>query len=130
MSLIFCWPKASEVLIHPKFWDSDKRLSFLRDASDRVERKGRGSAILQALQSIAPLVLGTKPSSKRDKKMEIVGPIPEGFDGYFRSWFPKLLMEVYKVLHKYCRGEEAFSKYFKGSEVHEIAKLTVLRPTN
>ncbi|KAI8536773.1 hypothetical protein RHMOL_Rhmol10G0282800 [Rhododendron molle] len=180
-------PKASEVLIHPMFWDSSKRLSFLRDASDRVEREGRGSAILQALQSIAPLVLGTKPASKRNKRMvllkwdkkiepallndienhrrynyenvrdllrltrnkqnhifdlprevqEILGPVPEGFDGYFRSRFPKLLMEVYKVLHKYCREEEWFNKYFKGSvdcvrsnRIHEIAECPVLRPSD
>ncbi|KAG5529970.1 hypothetical protein RHGRI_030366 [Rhododendron griersonianum] len=156
-------PKASEVLIHPMFWDSNKRLSFLRDASDRVEREGSGSAILKAIQSIAPLVLGTKLASKRKKKMvllkwdkkielallnenrrwynfesvrdllrlirnkknhifdlprevqEILGLAPEGFDGYFRSRFPKLLMEVYKVLHKYRREEEWCNKHFKGS---------------
>ncbi|KAF7130463.1 hypothetical protein RHSIM_Rhsim10G0193600 [Rhododendron simsii] len=158
-------PKASEVLTHPMFWNSEMRLSFLRDASDRVEREGRGSAILKALQSIAPLVLDTKPASKRNKKtvllkwdkkiepallndsrnhrsynyesvrdllrltrnkqnhifdlplevQEILGPVPEGFDGYFRSQFPKLLIEVYKVMHKCCREEEWFSKYFKGS---------------
>lgn len=65
----FCRPKASEVLIHPMFWDSEKRLSFLRDASDRVQREVRGSAILKELERIAPRVLGTKPASKRGKNM-------------------------------------------------------------
>ncbi|PIN23394.1 MEKK [Handroanthus impetiginosus] len=47
---------------------------------------------------------------------EIMGPVPEGFDKYFRSRFPKLLIEVYKVMIKYCSSEECFSKYFTSSE--------------
>ncbi|XP_011069338.1 serine/threonine-protein kinase/endoribonuclease IRE1a-like isoform X2 [Sesamum indicum] len=46
---------------------------------------------------------------------EMIGPVPEGFDRYFRSRFPKLLIEVYKVMLKYCSTEECFSKYFTGS---------------
>lgn len=45
---------------------------------------------------------------------EVIGPVPEGFDRYFRSRFPKLLIEVYKVMIKYCRAEKSFSKYFNG----------------
>ncbi|KAF7129075.1 hypothetical protein RHSIM_Rhsim10G0193700 [Rhododendron simsii] len=44
---------------------------------------------------------------------DTLGPVPEGFDGYFRSRFPKLLMEVYKVLYKYCSAEEWFKNYSK-----------------
>ncbi|KAK6154044.1 hypothetical protein DH2020_013683 [Rehmannia glutinosa] len=44
---------------------------------------------------------------------EIIGPVPEGFDRYFRSRFPKLLIEVYKVMSKYCSEEACFSKYFR-----------------
>ncbi|KAL5754249.1 hypothetical protein ACOSP7_022469 [Xanthoceras sorbifolium] len=44
---------------------------------------------------------------------ELVGPVPEGFDGYFASRFPRLLIEVYKVVCRYCREEECFQKYFK-----------------
>ncbi|KAG5529952.1 hypothetical protein RHGRI_030356 [Rhododendron griersonianum] len=149
-------PKASEVFNHPLFWDSEMRLSFLRDASDRVELEDReaDSDLLKALESIAPLAIGTKWDEKMEpaflnnigkyrrykfdsvrdllrvmrnklnhyrelplKIQEILGPVPEGFDGYFGSRFPKLLMEVYKVLHKYCREEEGFNKYFKASVV-------------
>ncbi|KAL0289390.1 UNVERIFIED_CONTAM: Serine/threonine-protein kinase/endoribonuclease IRE1a [Sesamum angustifolium] len=46
---------------------------------------------------------------------ETIGPVPEGFDRYFRSRFPKLLIEVYKVMLKHCSTEECFSKYFTGS---------------
>ncbi|KAK4409528.1 Serine/threonine-protein kinase/endoribonuclease IRE1a [Sesamum angolense] len=46
---------------------------------------------------------------------ETIGPVPEGFDRYFRSRFPKLLIEVYKVMLKHCSTEECFSKYLTGS---------------
>ncbi|PON40116.1 Serine/threonine protein kinase [Parasponia andersonii] len=36
-------------------------------------------------------------------------------DGYFTSRFPKLLMEVYKLVLKHCEEEESFEGYFKGS---------------
>ncbi|KAF3440889.1 hypothetical protein FNV43_RR19175 [Rhamnella rubrinervis] len=44
---------------------------------------------------------------------ELVGPVPEGFDDYFTSRFPRLLIEVYKVVCVFCREEECFQKYFK-----------------
>ncbi|KAL2506013.1 Serine/threonine-protein kinase/endoribonuclease IRE1b [Abeliophyllum distichum] len=43
---------------------------------------------------------------------EMIGPVPEGFDNYFSSRFPKLLIEVYKVIHRSCAEEETFLKYF------------------
>jgi serine/threonine-protein kinase/endoribonuclease IRE1 len=46
---------------------------------------------------------------------ELVGPVPEGYDNYFASRFPKLLIEVYKVVRKYCREEEWFQKYIKSN---------------
>lgn len=44
---------------------------------------------------------------------ELVGPLPEGFDDYFASRFPRLLIEVYKVVYIFCKEEECFQKYFK-----------------
>lgn len=66
--LIFCRPKAIEVLHHPLFWRSETRLSFLRDTSDRVELEDRegNSDLLKALESVAPIALG----GKWDVKME------------------------------------------------------------
>ena len=57
-----------DVLHHPLFWNSELRLSFLRDASDRVELEDRESEseLLKALESIAPVALG----GKWDEKME------------------------------------------------------------
>ncbi|KAK1439250.1 hypothetical protein QVD17_05066 [Tagetes erecta] len=42
---------------------------------------------------------------------ELLGSIPEGFDEYFGSRFPRLLMEVYNVMYHYCKEEDWFQKY-------------------
>lgn len=52
-----------------------------------------------------------------EELQEILGPVPEGFDRYFSSRFPKLLIEVYKLVCRYCREEDSFSKYFKSSVI-------------
>lgn len=59
-------PKASEVLCHPLFWDSELRLSFIRDASDRLEPEERvsNSHLLKALEGTAPMALGGKWDGK------------------------------------------------------------------
>ncbi|XP_074569388.1 serine/threonine-protein kinase/endoribonuclease IRE1a [Curcuma longa] len=46
---------------------------------------------------------------------EILGPVPEGFDSYFASRFPKLLIEVYKVAYQFCKEEAFFTKYSRSS---------------
>lgn len=50
------------------FWNSEMRLSFLRDASDRVELENReaDSEILRAVESTAPVAIG----GKWDEKLE------------------------------------------------------------
>lgn len=140
-------PKALEVLHHPMFWNSELRLSFLRDTSDRVELEDRvsDSDIMKALEGIAPTALGggnwnekMEPAFISDigrhrrykfdgirdllrvirnklnhyrelpkEIQELVGPVPEGYDNYFASRFPKLLIEVYKVVWKYCRDRKS-----------------------
>ncbi|KAF3970774.1 hypothetical protein CMV_005550 [Castanea mollissima] len=130
-------PKATDVLHHPFFWDSEMRLSFLRDASDWVELEDREneSELLNALESIAAVALNGKWDEKMEATFlsnighyrrykfdsirdllrvirnklnhyrelpqeikELLGPVPEGFDSYFSSRFPKLLIEVYNVI--------------------------------
>ncbi|PON40114.1 Serine/threonine protein kinase [Parasponia andersonii] len=46
---------------------------------------------------------------------ELVGPLYEGFDGYFTSRFPRLLIEVYEVVRtRYCyKDKEYYKKYFE-----------------
>lgn len=149
-------PRATEVLQHPFFWSSEKRLSFLREASDRVELENREqhSDILQALESVGSQAIGGtwdvklengflenigryrryKFDSVRDllrvirnklshyrelpnAVQELLGTIPEGFENYFRSRFPRLLIEVYKVFSEHCSEEECFKKYFKNCTI-------------
>lgn len=61
-------PKASEVLQHPLFWNSEMRLAFLRDTSDRVELEDREteSDLYKELEGVASTALG----AKWDEKME------------------------------------------------------------
>ncbi|XP_047313550.1 serine/threonine-protein kinase/endoribonuclease IRE1a [Impatiens glandulifera] len=145
-------PKAIEAYLHPFFWSSEMRLSFLHDASDRVELENREteSALLKALESRASVALGSKWDEKMEPEFlnnigryrrykfnsvrdllrvirnklnhyrelptqiqELLGPVPEGFDSYFATRFPKLVIEVYNVFYAYCREEECFHKYFK-----------------
>lgn len=56
------------MLQHPLFWNSEKRLSFLRDSSDRVELEDRESEseLLKALESIGPVAFGGKWGEKLD----------------------------------------------------------------
>ncbi|PWA62555.1 PUG domain-containing protein [Artemisia annua] len=144
--------KAAEVYHHPLFWDPELRLSFLKDASDRVELEDRepDSSILKALENIGTVALGGKWDEKLDNILlkdvtryrkykydsirdllrvirnksnhyrelpkevqEVLGSVPTGFESYFSSRFPKLLMEVYKVLKPFCAEEEVFFKYYK-----------------
>ncbi|KAI9083920.1 hypothetical protein K1719_034178 [Acacia pycnantha] len=44
---------------------------------------------------------------------QLLGPVPEGFNEYFASRFPKLLISVYKIVQKYCKQEACFQRYFK-----------------
>ncbi|XP_056696765.1 serine/threonine-protein kinase/endoribonuclease IRE1a isoform X2 [Spinacia oleracea] len=143
-------PTALEVLHHPFFWDCEMRLSFLHDASDRVELEDREaySEILKALERIAPIAIGNKWNEKLEPQFindigryrrykydsvrdllrvmrnklnhyrelpaeiqRLLGPVPDGFEEYFTSRFPKLLIEVYKVVNKFCRSEKWFQKY-------------------
>uniref|UniRef100_A0A2N9F0V7 non-specific serine/threonine protein kinase n=1 Tax=Fagus sylvatica TaxID=28930 RepID=A0A2N9F0V7_FAGSY len=122
-------PKALEVLHHPLFWTSEMRLSFLRDTSDRVELEDRetDSDLLKALESIRTggsgvrdllRVMRNKLNHYRELPKQIqvlVGPVPEGYDSYFASRFPRLFIEVYKVVYRYCMEEECFQKYFKSN---------------
>lgn len=145
---------AVEVFHHPFFWNSEMRLAFLRDTSDRVELEDREneSELLKALENTASAAFGGKWGEKLDaafitdmgryrkykfgctrdllrvirnklnhyrelpqELQEILGSVPDGFDKYFSSRFPKLLIEAYKVIRRYCSSEESFSKYFKNT---------------
>eukprot|EP00268_Persea_americana_P053981 TRINITY_DN6150_c0_g2_i7.p1 TRINITY_DN6150_c0_g2~~TRINITY_DN6150_c0_g2_i7.p1 ORF type:complete len:951 (+),score=169.05 TRINITY_DN6150_c0_g2_i7:247-2853(+) len=50
---------------------------------------------------------------------ELLGSVPEGFYNYFASRFPKLFIEVYKVIYNHCRKEDNFRIYFTGNNLHK-----------
>ena len=66
-----CRPAAKDVLLHPFFWNGEKRLSFLVKASDRVEHEDRvpDSVVLPALETIGPDVFGASWETKLDSKL-------------------------------------------------------------
>lgn len=43
-----------------------------------------------------------------------VGTLHEDFDSFFTSRFPNLLIEVYKVVRKFCKEDEYLCRYFSG----------------
>jgi len=51
-------PNIEQVLKHPYFWDSAKKLLFFRDASDRVEVEKPNAPVVLALEARAPVVMG------------------------------------------------------------------------
>ncbi|XP_073023993.1 LOW QUALITY PROTEIN: serine/threonine-protein kinase/endoribonuclease IRE1b-like [Primulina eburnea] len=61
-------PTAVEVSNHPMFWNSETRLSFLRDVSDRVELEDRENAsqLLEALESRGRVAFGGKWDENMD----------------------------------------------------------------
>ncbi|KAJ8629312.1 hypothetical protein MRB53_022635 [Persea americana] len=50
---------------------------------------------------------------------ELLGSVPEGFYNYFASRFPKLFIEVYKVIYNHCRKEDNFRIYFTSNNLHK-----------
>jgi serine/threonine-protein kinase/endoribonuclease IRE1 len=58
-------PAASAVLLHPYFWSATKRLQFLMDVSDRIEKQDPGTPLLQRLEQSAATVLGGVDWTKR-----------------------------------------------------------------
>ncbi|MDP2437527.1 MAG: serine/threonine-protein kinase/endoribonuclease IRE1 family protein [archaeon] len=52
-------PTTPQILAHPFFWNSYKRLLFLRDASDRLEIERPSHPIVARLESRAPSVFGS-----------------------------------------------------------------------
>lgn len=65
---LMCRPMARDVILHPLFWNSEERLSFLRDASDRVELEDReeNSVVLSSIEAIGPTAFGASWDTNLD----------------------------------------------------------------
>lgn len=86
-------PSAAEVLTHPYFWDPNKRLNFLQDASDRFEimEKDPPTAALVLLESRARNVLGTDWHRRCDKMfLENLGK--------FRKYDPSSVQDLLRAM--------------------------------
>lgn len=86
-------PSAAEVLTHPYFWDPNKRLNFLQDASDRFEimDKDPPTAALVLLESKARNVLGTDWHRRCDRMfLENLGK--------FRKYDPSSVQDLLRAM--------------------------------
>lgn len=94
-------PSATEVLLHPYFWDSNKRLTFLQDASDRFECMERNPPhpALVALELDAHLVVGPDWFKKVDKVF--IDDL-----GKFRGYEGKSLQDLLRALRNKVSGNE------------------------
>ncbi|KAJ0086245.1 hypothetical protein Patl1_09365 [Pistacia atlantica] len=94
-------------------WDEKMEAAFL----DNIGRYRR-----YKYDSVRDLlrVIRNKSNHYRELPQDIqdlLGPLPEGFYNYFSSRFPKLLIEVYNVIYRYCKEEVFFLKYVKSDLV-------------
>ncbi|KAG6555338.1 hypothetical protein Mapa_003381 [Marchantia paleacea] len=64
-------PPAQDILQHPFFWDAEKRLTFLKDVSDRVELeiKDPSSTLMTELEYLEPFVLCGGWDAKLDQAL-------------------------------------------------------------
>lgn len=86
-------PSAAEVLTHPYFWDPNKRLNFLQDASDRFEimEKDPPTTALVLLESKARNVIGTDWHRRCDKMfLENLGK--------FRKYDPSSVQDLLRAM--------------------------------
>lgn len=89
-------------------WDEKMETAFINDIGRY--RRYKYDSVRDLLR-----VVRNKLSHYRELSKEIqaiLGPVPEGFNAYFSTRFPKLLMEVYHVIRSHCLEEETFHKYF------------------
>lgn len=86
-------PSAAEALTHPYFWDANKRLNFLQDASDRFEimDKDPPTPALVLLESKARNVLGTDWHRRCDRMfLENLGK--------FRKYDPTSVQDLLRAM--------------------------------
>lgn len=92
-------------------WDEKMETAFINNIGQY--RKYKFDSVRDLLR-----VIRNKLNHYRELPQEIqelLGSVPEGFDGYFSGRFPKLLIEIYKVLYKYCKEEKFFQKYINSN---------------
>ncbi|EDQ89538.1 uncharacterized protein MONBRDRAFT_32345 [Monosiga brevicollis MX1] len=128
-------PDVSEALRHPFFWDDSKRLAFLVEVSDRLEKVAKDDDVIQALEtgqdllqdlqrrrtydgsSVVALMRAMRNKRHHYQEMapelrEYLGAIPSGFLQFFTSRFPFLICHVYnRVRASSLADETPFQEY-------------------
>eukprot|EP00050_Salpingoeca_kvevrii_P019207 m.83615 g.83615 ORF g.83615 m.83615 type:complete len:858 (+) comp8307_c0_seq1:286-2859(+) len=82
---------AEEAVNHPCFWDAGKRLRFLMDVSDRIEKEPAESPLVQALESNAALVVGESWLARIGK--DLANDL-----GKFRKYRPTSVMDLMRAI--------------------------------
>ncbi|KAJ8538201.1 hypothetical protein K7X08_014741 [Anisodus acutangulus] len=94
-------------------WNEKMDTAFINDISRY--RRYKYDSVRDLLR-----VIRNKLNHYRELSKEIqgiLGQVPEGFESYFSTKFPRLVIEVYKVFHTYCLEEDIFQKYFRGNHI-------------
>lgn len=95
---------ARRVLVHPFFWDSKTRGSFLLDVSDWLERKGRKrKRVVNAMMNAAPVVFG----GSWDVKMEAWFIT---FATYHKNYSYDCVLDLLLLIRNTLRHEQPFPK--------------------
>eukprot|EP00268_Persea_americana_P016090 TRINITY_DN17628_c0_g1_i9.p1 TRINITY_DN17628_c0_g1~~TRINITY_DN17628_c0_g1_i9.p1 ORF type:complete len:774 (+),score=87.89 TRINITY_DN17628_c0_g1_i9:127-2448(+) len=95
---------ARRVLVHPFFWDSKTRGSFLLDVSDWLERKGRKrKRVVNAMMNAAPVVFG----GSWDVKMEAWFIT---FATYHKNYSYDCVLDLLLLIRNTLRHEQSFPK--------------------
>ena len=94
-----CRPDTTSCLVHPFFWDAERRLSFLQDASDRFEIMCREplEKDLIALETNALNVVGQDWQARLDKSFQ------ENL-GKFRKYDAKSVQDLLRALRNKAGG--------------------------
>ena len=92
-------PDTTSCLVHPFFWDAERRLAFLQDASDRFEIMSREpqEKDLVALETDASNVLGQDWRARLDKSFQ------ENL-GKFRKYDGKSVQDLLRALRNKVSG--------------------------
>eukprot|EP00080_Pristionchus_pacificus_P022594 PDM82614.1 protein kinase [Pristionchus pacificus] len=143
-------PSASEILINPFLWNSQKRLDFFNQANnaeiivkknwnDEIDEKLRQHCLKkqtykgESVQQLLRFIRNTNshygyhfiPIQREVKSPLFDEPYPEKFVLYFTTRFPLLLLHVYEVM-KVCTGEQKLKTFYPDNIKARVQILRII----
>lgn len=134
-------PTASQILAHPYFWEPSKRLAFLLDVSDHIERENRHvHPTNKALEACRPRIYNGQSAWS-----SIVDPIFWEDLSKFRKYFGNSVQDLLRAMRnkrhhfqeldpelKKLLGEsaEAYVGYFEGHFPHLLLQVYLVLETS